>query len=301
QLDDKFATVHRNLGWAYHRTENNIKQAVVHYEKAISCDSTDPRLYAELDVLYELEGTSPKKRLALLEKNHNTVIQRDDSLLREIMLLVQLGRYDDAIKFLTDHHFHTWEGGGEVHDVYVDAYLLRGAKKFKNKKFSEALEDYHAAGEYPENLEVGRPRNDSHAPQVNYFVATAYEALGNDQKAQEFYEKSANQQRTSRWPQTRYYQALAFSKLGKQQKAAEIFDQLIADGQQKLTEDVSMDFFAKFGEQQTQQSRLADAHYVIGLGYLGQGKTKRAKERFQQALELNINHLWAAAQLSELK
>lgn len=301
RLDNTFATVHRNLGWAYHRTENNIKQAVAHYEKAISCDSTDPRLYAELDVLYELEGTSPKKRLALLEKNHQTVIRRDDSLLREIMLLVQLGRYDDAIEFLTGHHFHTWEGGGEVHDVYVDAYLLRGAKNFRNKKYREALQDYHAAGEYPENLEVGRPRNDSHAPQVNYFVATAYEALGNDQKAEEFYEKSANQQRTSRWPQTRYYQALAFSKLGKQQKAAEIFDRLIADGQAKLTEDVTMDFFAKFGEQQTEQARLADAHYVIGLGYLGKGKTKKAKEQFEQALELNVNHLWAAAQLSRLE
>ncbi|UCC23618.1 MAG: DUF5107 domain-containing protein, partial [Planctomycetota bacterium] len=136
QLDDKFATVHRNLGWAYHRTENNVKQAVAHYEKAISCDSTDPRLYAELDVLYELEGTSPQKRLALLEKNHNTVIQRDDSLLRKIMLLVQVGRYDDAIQFLTNHHFHTREGGGQVHDVYVDAYLLRGAEKFKNKNYS---------------------------------------------------------------------------------------------------------------------------------------------------------------------
>jgi tetratricopeptide (TPR) repeat protein len=301
QLDDKFATVHRNLGWAYYRTENNIKKAIAHYERAVGCDSTDPRLYAEVDVLYEVGGVSPQKRLALLEKNHRTVIQRDDSLLREIMLLVQVGRYDDAIKLLTDHHFHTWEGGGEVHGVYVDAYLLRGAEKFKNKRYSEALKDYLAAGEYPENLEVGRPRNDRCAPQVNYFIATAYNALGNTLKAKAFYEKSADQQRTSRWPQTQYYQALALSKLGKEEKARKIFDRLIADGQQKLTEDVTMDFFAKFGERQTEQARLADAHYVTGLGYLGKGETKKAKEQFEQALELNVNHLWAASQLSELK
>jgi tetratricopeptide (TPR) repeat protein len=301
QLDNTFATVHRNLGWAYHRTENNIEKAIANYEKAVNSDPKDPRLYAEIDVLYEVGGLSPRKRLALLEKNHRTVIQRDDSLIREIMLFVQVGRYDDAIEFLTDHHFHTPEGGDDVHDVYVDAYLLRGAEKFKDKKFSGALEDYLAAGEYPENLEVGRPTNDGHAPQVSYFVATAYEALGNDQKAKEFYEKSADQQRTSSWPQTQYYQALALKMLDKKQKAAEIFDRLIADGQERLTEDVAMDFFAKFGERQTRQARLADAHYITGLGYLGQGKTNKAEEQFERVLELNVNHLWAAAQLSELK
>ena len=125
--------------------------------------------------------------------------------------------------------------------------------------------------------------------------------MGNDQKAKRFYEKSANQQRTSNWPQTQYYQALALGRLGRKQEAAEIFDRLIADGQEKLTEDVTMDFFAKFGERQTRQVRLADAYYVIGLGYLGKGKTKKAKEQFEQALELNVNHLWAQAHLSELK
>ncbi len=216
------------------------------------------------------------------------------------MLLVQVGRYDEAIEFLTNHHFHTWEGGGEVHDVYVDAYLLRGLKRAKSKRHQQSLEDYLAAGKYPVNLEVGRPKNDSHAPQVNYLVATAYEALGNVEKAKEFYEKSARQT-TSQWPQTRYYQALALNKLGQKQRAKKIFDQLITTGSEKLTEDVAMDFFAKFGREQTKEARLADAHYIIGLGYLGIGQTKNAKAEFAQALELNVNHLWAQVLLYELK
>ncbi|MHC4572262.1 MAG: DUF5107 domain-containing protein [Planctomycetota bacterium] len=299
-LDDTFATVNRNLGWAYYRTEKNIPKAISSYEKALACDSKDPRLFAELDVLYETGNISPQTRLALLEKNHKTVVKRDDSLLREIMLLVQVGQYDKAINFLTNHHFHTREGGGEVHDVYVDAYLLRGLKRAKNKKHQQSLKDYLAAGKYPENLEVGRPRNDSHAPQVNYFVATAYEALGNVEKAKEFYEKAARQP-TSQRPQTRYYQALALNKLGQNQQAKKIFDRLITIGREKLTEDVAMDFFAKFGQQQTKEVRLADAHYIIGLGYLGIGQTQKAKAEFAQAVELNVNHIWAAAWLSKLK
>jgi tetratricopeptide (TPR) repeat protein len=300
-LDDTFATVHRNLGWAYYRTEKNTPKAIAGYEKAIACDSKDPRLYAELDVLYEVEGISPQTRLALLEKNHKTVIERDDSFLREIMLLVQVGRYSDAIKFLTNNHFHVWEGGGEVHDVYVDAYLLRGGEKFKNRQYQESLKDYQAASEYPENLEVGRPRNDRRAPQVNYLIATAYEALGDEREAKKLYQKAVQQQSMSQWPQTRYYQALALGKLGQNEKARQIFDELIATGQQKLTEDLAMDFFAKFGEQETKEARLASAHYTIGLGYLGNGQIPKAKAQFEQAVNLNINHLWAAAQLSKLK
>ena len=76
------------------------------------------------------------------------------------MLLVQVARYGGAIELLTKRHFHTWEGSGEVHDVYIDAYLLRGMKSFADKEYDKALEDYLAAGEYPENLEVGRPENE---------------------------------------------------------------------------------------------------------------------------------------------
>jgi len=62
-----------------------------------------------------------------------------------------------------------------------------------------------------------------------------------------------------------------------------------------------MDFFAKFGQQQTKEDRLADARYIIGLGYLGTGQIQKAKDRFRQAVDLNINHIWAAAHLKQLE
>ena len=300
-LDSSFATTHRNLGWAYYRTENDMPKAIASYEKAVACNGKDPRVYAELDRLYEAGGVSPEKRLALLEANHETVIQRNDSFLREIMAIVQVGRFDDAIEYLTKNHFHLREGGGEIHDVYVDAYLLRGLQKFKNNKYHDALEDYLAASEYPENLQVGRPRNDKRAPQVGYFIAVAYQAVGDNEKAQNLYNKAAQQKQTSQWPETQYYQALAFKKLGQNDKAREIFDKLIDTGKKKLAEDVSMDFFSGFGEHQSKETRMADAHYTIGLGYLGRGETEKAKAEFEQAVELNIGHLWAKVQLSELE
>jgi len=300
-LDGTFATVHRNLGWAYYYTRHNISKAIMSYESAINCNSRDPRLYAELDKLYEAGGVSPKKRLALLEPNLQVVRQRNDSFLRLIMVLVQLGRYDQAVEHLTTNHFHLREGGGQTHDVYVDALLLKGAEEFKRGDYSPALADYLAAAEYPENLEVGRPRNDKRAPQVNYFIATCYEVLGGKDKAEEYYTKAANQQKTGDWPETQYYQALALAKLGQTGRAKAIFEKLIEAGQTKLTEKPAMSFFAKFGERQTKQSRLADAHYILALGYLGTGQNQKAKDELQTAVKLNPNHLWAKTQLTELQ
>ena len=141
--------------------------------------------------------------------------------------------------------------------------------------------------------------NDPGAPQVNYFIATAYQALGDDEKAQEFYQKAAQQE--SGRSQTRYYQALAFAQLGEKEKADQIFDRLITTGSDMLTEDTSGDFFAKFGGRQTKNVRLAHAHYVTGLGHLGNGPKEKAKDNFTRAVELNVNHIWANFELSQLK
>jgi Tfp pilus assembly protein PilF len=54
-----------------------------------------------------------------------------------------------------------------------------------------------------------------------------------------------------------------------------------------------VDFFAKFGEQQTRQGQRAAAHYELGLGLLGQGRVEEAKNQFQQALNFNAAHAWA--------
>jgi Tfp pilus assembly protein PilF len=45
---------------------------------------------------------------------------------------------------------------------------------------------------------------------------------------------------------------------------------------------------------------MANAHYLIGLGNLGKGQTDRAREEFQEALKMDINHLGATSQLMAL-
>jgi tetratricopeptide (TPR) repeat protein len=94
-----------------------------------------------------------------------------------------------------------------------------------------------------------------------------------------------------------YYQGLAALKLGQNAKAQQLFDNLIARGQKMLAGNSESGFFAKFGSGQSERHRMADAHYLIGLGNLGKGTSEKAREEFQQALKVDINHLGATAQL----
>jgi len=297
-LDDTFSTAHRNLGFAYARLQNDIPKAIASLEKAVACDKEDPRLYYELDVLYERDGRiSPQKRLQLLENNNKTIIKRDDAFSRKVLLYVQIGDYDKALDLMVNRHFHTWEGGATIHGAFIDSHLLRGTNHYKAGRYREALKDYQAALLYPENLETAEPYRGGRACQVYYYIATAYEALRDTEKAGTFYEKSVAAKQRYEWSQLRYYQALAFRKLGREDRANKILEGLI----EFAKADVAVDFFAKFGEKQSREFQMANNHYLLGLAYLGKGLRAEAKAEFEKALKLNVNHLWAAVQLSQIK
>jgi tetratricopeptide (TPR) repeat protein len=303
-LDNNFATVNRNLGLAYTQVENDIQKAIACLEKADACDSTDPRLFYELDVLYEAGGVSPEKRLILLQKNHQTIVGHNDAFSREIVLLTQLGYYDQAIDFMNTHHFRRWEGLGNIHTTYVDAHILRGQKYFKAKQYKEAIKDFEAALKYPENLEVAKPYDGGRDCEVYCLMGLTYESEGKANKATEFYKKSTTAKKRKGWSALSYYQGLAFQKLDQKDKADEMFDGLIEFGNNKLEtlkkEGTTMQFFAKFGKKRSKNEQMANSYYLMGLGYLGKGNQTEATTFFEKSLDLNINHLWAEIQLLEI-
>ncbi len=175
----------------------------------------------------------------------------------------------------------------------MDAYLLRGLTHLAAERPRAALKDFLAAGEYPENLSVGRPENDARAPQVACYMARAHEALGNAEEARVYDEKSAQQKGTDGWPETRFYQARSMAQLGQVDQAKAVYEELVRTAKSQIEHGGDTDVFAKFGEQQARQTRLATAHYLQGLGYLGLGRMDAARAEFEQAIRLNASHVWA--------
>jgi tetratricopeptide (TPR) repeat protein len=280
-------------------------------EKAVSLNAGDPMFLFELDRMYEASGAAPDKRLAMLDRHESAVMSRDDTLSRAIALRVLGGQYDRAIELLEGRHFHIWEGGARfgAHDSFVDAHLLRGHQRLAKKDYAGALADYQAAAGYPANLETAKPLRGGRLPEVNYWVGEARETLGEAAKAEEAWKQAISHPLGSdedphpgvdSGAEMIYWQARCLEKLGDKAQAAAMYAALVKMGEEAARARDELDFFAKFESRQSAQDRKAHAHYIAGLGYLGQNERDRAKTRFTTALELNRCHLGAKSALRAL-
>jgi len=303
-LGASFPIVYRNLAVAYSRQEGDdaLKKAIASLEKAVSLLQKYPLHFYELDKFYEAAGASAEKRLAVLEANHEVVIGRDDALAREISLKVVMGKYDEAIELMTGRQFDVWEGASlDVSDSWTNAHLLRGQEHLAAGRHEKALADFQTAIDVPDNLPSERRGSGVRDAEVAYWKAMAYEAIGQSEKAEELWTQSSTTAEPRRGGQgARYYRGLSLKKLGQDDEAKAIFEGLIESGERSLQRSGRIDFFAKFGDQQSQRTRLANAHYTIGLGRLGLGDEDAGKEEFTQALEANPAHLGARMELARL-
>lgn len=289
-LDPKLAVAHRNLGWGYSWAKNDIPKAIAAYEQAIEHDSTQARFYYELDLLYDDQNASPEKRLATLTKNHAHVAQREDALSREIAVLVLNGQYDRAIQYLNEYFFHIMEGSRDFHDIHVDAHLLRGLERLDANRKKEALADFLAADEYPENHQIGRDPDYERNAQIYYYTGLAYEKM-RKKPAREYFEKAVDQKLNN--SEYQYYQGLALQKLGREAEAKTVFEEVRQLGEERLKRIDEVDYFAKFGAGPSREKRLARAHFTRALGLLGLGQEGAAREALKKAAGMDQSLIWA--------
>jgi tetratricopeptide (TPR) repeat protein len=288
-LDPGFALVHRNLGLAYGRVRNDLPSAIASLEKAVALNGNDARALFELDQFAEAAGADPATRLSRLEKNPAVVAGNDSALAREVGLLVRTGRLEKALGILSAHHFHVWEGGGEIHGLWVEANLAEGRKRMAGGDVRGAQEAFTRALSYPLNLDVGPPSSGPGSAKVFFHIGLAQAALGRKDEAEVAYHKAAafptglNEQA--------YYAALALRELGRPDEARARFEDLARRAQEALASAPAADFFEKFGERQSARTRLANLHIVYGLGLAGQGRKTEAKAEFAKALTLDPGHL----------
>lgn len=95
-IDDKFPTLLRNLALAYFNKTNDKAKAQEMLEKAFELDTTDSRIFMELDQLYKKTGKSHVYRLEVLNQFPALVEERDDLCIERITLYNQIGKYDVA-------------------------------------------------------------------------------------------------------------------------------------------------------------------------------------------------------------
>ncbi len=295
-LNPKSGQVERNLGFAYERN-GKMEQAVAAYEKSVKADPSNPRTLIELDALYQRTGKPATNRLAWMQKHLSTVMKHDDAVIRLLGLYNETGQYDKAIRILDTRHFHVWEGGGQVHDLFVDAHLLKGLSLLRTKKYEAAVREFETADTYPENLEVGRPATGRSGAKIYYYIGLASKEQGNTAKAQECFEKSAGTETSggrSRGGRSErdIYRTLSLQQLGKTDEANKLIASCREYVEQQLSSNSLIDEYSKFGEDGSQSQRLAQVFYLSGLTYYAQGDRSKAAEEFDKALKANRNLIW---------
>ena len=289
ELDPSFAIACRNVGFGY-GCLNELDKSIKYYDMAIKANPNDPLLLTESDKIYEQANQPANVRLKRLESYLKTVMKHDDAVMRLLTLYNASGQYDKAIKILDNRHFHLWEGGGQVHDIYVDSHMLKGMKLLKGKRYKDAIREFELANQYPVNLEVAPSPRGGYEAKVYYLSGVAYEAMSQADKAKECFEKSANTGFRNRLTDLNYYKVKSLRKLNKNEEA----DATLADMRKSLEhmQKNLMDSYAKFGEanQNVQQSNIL---YYSGLVHLLENNSSAAHEDFKQAIQLYPGNIWA--------
>jgi tetratricopeptide (TPR) repeat protein len=298
EFEPGLAMAQRNLGWGYQQTFEDTERAVDFYRTAINYDPTQPRFYSELDKLFEVQGEPIETRVKLLTANHQYVSKLQSALMREILVLVIAGDYDRAIELMDGRIFYRQEDVNILHDLHVDAHLLKGRQLLAAGDVEAALKEFLLADTYPENQMIERARNYDRNPRIYYYTGLAYEKEGDRKSAQEYYTRALSQGNTDN--EYLYYQAMAYLKTGDKEQARKIFQQMVTLGEDQLEGSSEIDFFAKFGRGLTEGQRKAMSYQIIALGYLGQDEKKKAKEFFTKSLQSDVDQIWSKAYLAEL-
>lgn len=312
-IDPSFAIVHRNLATAYMHQKSGAdrEKAVAELETAVSLDRKYPLHFTELDELYEQVGAPLEKRLSLFEKNAAVVGQRDDSENRLIALKVALGSYDEAIRIMSSRPFAVAEGANlNVSEHWTDAHVLRSQQSIGAGRYQQSLADLRAAVAIPPNLPIGLgDRVSVRNAEVAYWTGVAYEGMGDHEKAVENWNRAAAQREGDNrraYPISEetqpYYRALALKKLGRSDSARAVLQKLMETAKRSLHQPLSTGEPAhETAQQSAPRVQSADAHYLMGLAYLGLDERPQAKEELNQAVEMSPDLVGARAALASLQ
>ncbi len=291
------ATVYRNLSLAYYNKQGDAKSAREAMEKAFAMDSTDARVFFELDQLYKSINLTVKERLENMESHSELLEKRDDLYTEYITLLNLNGEYENAYNRIMSHQFHPWEGGEGKIPAQYRISLMNMAKKADKDK---AIELLNTALVYPHNLGegklIGNLDND-----IYYMLGCLY---GDGEKAQEMYRMAARGEfglssamyYNDQPPEMMYYAALAKRALGEEEEASECFRALMEYGKDHMDDDIKIDYFAVslpdfliFNADLNKKNRV-HCCFMAALGCIGMGDNEKAKEYKAMGLELDKCH-----------
>ena len=233
------------------------EEGAAFYRRAIAANPHDARTLLEADLALRRVGTSTADRLALMNAHRATAEKYDPCVVRIVELCIETGDYDEAIRLLSGRHFHIWEGGVSLRDIFVDALVKRGDRKLAAKDFAGARQDYERALTYPVNLEAARPNHAGLEPRIHWALARCAKAAGDESAWRRALENTVRGE--VRKAEMNVFRAQAFKALGR----AEEVEKEIAVIEKEIAElgkpqPRVINAYAKFAGEQSPDERAAE-------------------------------------------
>ncbi|WP_054025045.1 DUF5107 domain-containing protein [Bacillus sp. FJAT-28004] len=304
ELDPSFSTAHRNLALASFNKINDADKAQKSLETAFACDTSDARVFYELDQQYKKIDIEPAQRLDALERHIALVQERDDLYLEYVTLHNTLGLHEQAINLLESRQFHPWEGGeGKTLGQYVLACVELAKKGLVEKRYLDAVNLLKKALNNPENLGEAKLAG-AQENNVYYFLGCALEGLGQETEAKEAFkmasqgleEPASAMFYNDQPPEMIFYQGLAWLKLQNDKEAKRRFNKMIDFAEKHLFDDVKIDYFAVslpdflVFEEDLNKRNVIHCRFMMGLGFLGLDRKQDAVDQFDQVIKMERNH-----------
>ena len=267
----------RNLGLYAWRVKNDLSNAAGLYARAIRLSPNDYRLYSDLDEIDEQKGDAPA-RARLFQNAPHQVLDQDTVRTRYALFLMEQSKFATALDVLMNHQFKPWEGGEEVHNLFVAANVEEGKQALASHRLGAAENAFRKAMDYPDNLGVGKPsKPDDEEPL--FWLGMTLQAEGKQAEAQAVWRRAAGPAR-SRNSAVAVYSALAFEKLGQKDEAQKILERCINSS--------------------TGADARAYNYFVAALAERYTRKTEIARNDFRHALDLDPSFWRARLALNEV-
>ena len=310
-IDGTFPTALRNLALGYFNKLGRHDEAAALLENAYSLDRSDARILMELDQLCKRLNRPHAERLALLDRHPGEVDGRDDLYLEYAMLLNQSGRFEEARRMIDNRKFHPWEGGeGTVPAQYQIARTQLAKQALAECRWQDAVTLLEECFVYPHNLGEGKLRG-AQENDFNYWLGVAYRGMGDDANGRLHFEMASDglsdptdaRYYNDQKPDKIFYQGLALLQLGRTDEAHSRFNKLVAYGEQHLSDEVRIDYFAVslpdllIWEDDLNRRNRIHCNYMMGLGHLGLGDRDKALQFLGAAAVMDNNHQGVAMHL----
>lgn len=308
-----YPTVWRNLGIAYFNHRQDVRRSLEAFDRALQDGLSDGRILFERDQLWKRVGETPQRRLAELLKYPALIQARDDLSVELATLYNQVMGPEDALALLLQRHFQPWEGGeGLVLAQYVRARLLLGRGALERGETDEALAQFEAALQPPQNLsEAKHPL--ANQSDIYYWLGIAYERKGALQEARRWWQRAARQQGDFQQMAVQaisdmtYWSALADRELGDESAATALLRSIHAYSVELEATEPKVEYFATslpamlLFEEDLHRRNTSKAEYLRAQALAGLGRSEEAEQLLQKLLSLDGNHTGAADLLQQIR